>query len=48
MSSIFINVLTMYNIMGTIENLREYEKKLEESGCHEGAEIARRAIKALE
>ena len=34
--------------MGTLENLREYERKLEESGCREGAEIARRAIRALE
>ena len=44
----FIKALHACHAMGTIENLREYERKLEESGCHEGAEIARRAIRALE
>lgn len=44
----FIKALRVCYAMGTIENLREYERKLEESGCHEGAEIARRAIRALE
>ena len=34
--------------MGIIEDLREYERRLDDSGCREGADIARRAIKALE
>ena len=34
--------------MDKIEEIREIEKYLEESGCHEGAELARKAREAIE
>lgn len=33
--------------MGNIERIREIEKSLEASGCREGAELARKAIRAI-